>query len=600
MGCCSSSSSKVIKHVDEHGHVSKKQRTEETDRGALQNATPPADSKDGGTASVQPSAEEVKTKEVEALPPGMVEMPEEREERPAASDRPAVPSKIPICVLPKLQPVDVSEDEIKAIFTQYLTEVPEDLQKTFDCSWQHLVDDSKKAWDGSGAALQWFWLMHPEASMASQAFGLVVMWLQRTLTASHCIISHLSFKEVYRPWPDLLGGVLESLRLQVFQMPISSIRITLWYTPQDGKMLLDKEAEKPFKQAGYRWFQLANRADSRRGQVMSQKRAQERDGKAPNETPDVCFGSCMLVPGQRKVSVVDEVCREAPGNLLVLAECLRSHGSEELQALAEPQVLQRALQGLKEVKSKASLVRSQRLVHAKEWQDFASECFKDLHVPQELLAWLCRERPESVEGGDADATTAEATPEAREALCGGLALSLNWKAQCSDLLDPDGPYVMVNVSATSSSEVTESPVMYVATEDDEISVMLYKLSSDIPNDNLYDFAARLLKEAPPNAFEDDRRVMHVRLPRCSQCCVASTSVEAADAENSPAFDFTVAREVFGMRLTARGTPLGALRVPNPQKVLTLDTDFLLAVWHEKYADLQGGLSLPLFVTQVRR
>eukprot|EP00434_Breviolum_minutum_P029851 symbB.v1.2.026393.t1/scaffold2597.1/size120538/1 len=78
MGCCSSSSSKVIKHVDEHGHVSKKQRTEETDRGALQNATPPADSKDGGTASVQPSAEEVKTKEVEALPPGMVEMPEMR------------------------------------------------------------------------------------------------------------------------------------------------------------------------------------------------------------------------------------------------------------------------------------------------------------------------------------------------------------------------------------------------------------------------------------------------------------------------------------------------------------------------------------------
>ena len=31
-----------------------------------------------------------------------------------------------------------------------------------------------------------------------------------------------------------------------------------------------------FLQAGYRWFQLANRADSRRGQVMSQKRAQER------------------------------------------------------------------------------------------------------------------------------------------------------------------------------------------------------------------------------------------------------------------------------------------------------------------------------------
>ncbi|CAE7526629.1 unnamed protein product, partial [Symbiodinium sp. CCMP2456] len=70
--------------------------------------------------------------------------------------------------------------------------------------------------------------------------------------------------------------VLEVLRIQLFEvLPISTIRVTLWYSPQeDGKMVLDKAAEKCFKQAGYRWFQLANSSDGRRGQVMCQKRNQ--------------------------------------------------------------------------------------------------------------------------------------------------------------------------------------------------------------------------------------------------------------------------------------------------------------------------------------
>lgn len=54
----------------------------------------------------------------------------------------------------------------------------------------------QKAWDGSGEPLRWFWLTHPEAHFielivtdvdvdeATEAFGLVVLWLQRGVTAS--------------------------------------------------------------------------------------------------------------------------------------------------------------------------------------------------------------------------------------------------------------------------------------------------------------------------------------------------------------------------------------------------------------------------------
>lgn len=34
------------------------------------------------------------------------------------------------------------------------------------------------------------------------------------------------------------------------------------------------------------------------------------------------------------------------------------------------------------------------------------------------------------------------------------------------------------------------------------------------------------------------------------------------------------------------------------EVLTLEQDFLLAVWHEKYTDLKGE-AMPLFVTRVK-
>lgn len=557
MGCCSSS--KVVAANVDGEKAAQNRETSETGRGGR-------------------DEDKTKEPETEVAPPGMVNM----EEEPLA--------KRPRCrraaILPKMHPVAVSENAIRGVFDLYMTEVSEELQKTFDCSWQHLVDEAKKAWDGSGEPLQWYWLVHPEAP-PEEAFGLVVLWHQHGFASSHCIISHLSFTQVYKPWHDLIPGVLELLRLQLFQMmPISSIRITIWHQPQDGKMVLDKEVETRLKQAGYRSFSVANGADKRRGQIMSQKRSQERDGLAPRATADLCISSCLLVPGRREVPVVDEVRKEVPGNMLVLAECIQRH-CEQSQEL--PEALQRTLRGLTEVKG--SLVRTNRTADAKEWQEFAAECFKDIMVSPELTAWLCREISESVEDEE---------HQVKQALCGGLCLAVNWKAQRSD--DPERfSDVAVQATASKVSESCASPVVYLATEDDEISVMICKLTAaDV---NLYELAIQLLEEAPPSAFEADRAVSQVRLPRIQHCCVAEAAVGESLANTE--FDFAFSRELFGLRFTSRGTPLGALPISPPEKVLTLDTDFLLAVWHEKYTDLQvsgataAARAIPLFVTRVR-
>eukprot|EP00439_Symbiodinium_sp_Y106_P025803 s1127_g3.t1 len=123
---------------------------------------------------------------------------------PAVSSLPAKSGAM-VAVLPQLVPVAVPQDRIQSVFDGYLGQVPTDLRTTFECSWQHLEKEAKKARDLSGEPLQWFWIMHPEAQ-PKDAFGLLVLWLQRGATASHCVISHLSFQAASLAWQSLIPG----------------------------------------------------------------------------------------------------------------------------------------------------------------------------------------------------------------------------------------------------------------------------------------------------------------------------------------------------------------------------------------------------------
>jgi hypothetical protein len=66
-------------------------------------------------------------------------------------------------------------------------------------------------------------------------------------------------------------------------LPISSLRLTLWYRDVDGTYELDKEVDNAIKSCGFRWFQLTNTNGGGRGQVMQTRRTPD-DPPLPETT----------------------------------------------------------------------------------------------------------------------------------------------------------------------------------------------------------------------------------------------------------------------------------------------------------------------------
>lgn len=77
------------------------------------------------------------------------------------------------------------------------------------------------------------------------------------------------------------------------------MRLTLNYYDHDGDFRTNKELEDLTKGLGFRWFQLSNYSDGRRGQQVNAKRSE--DQKEP-ETENELF----LRPSRMAVCPVDE------------------------------------------------------------------------------------------------------------------------------------------------------------------------------------------------------------------------------------------------------------------------------------------------------
>eukprot|EP00441_Pelagodinium_beii_P019982 CAMPEP_0197661426 /NCGR_PEP_ID=MMETSP1338-20131121/51447_1 /TAXON_ID=43686 ORGANISM="Pelagodinium beii, Strain RCC1491" /NCGR_SAMPLE_ID=MMETSP1338 /ASSEMBLY_ACC=CAM_ASM_000754 /LENGTH=673 /DNA_ID=CAMNT_0043238979 /DNA_START=46 /DNA_END=2067 /DNA_ORIENTATION=- len=549
------------------------------------------------------------------------------------SGSPGQPTTISKASLPfQMVPVGAAEDTIRGVFDEYMLRVPAHLQKSLDCSWTVIEKETKKAQDGCGDPMQWYWLVKSEEpakySGPKDALGLLVYRMMRNPSANHGFVCHLSFTE--DPWYELLPELLESLRFELFKsMPISTIRVTLWYaTQEDGKWKLDKDVDSKFKEAGYRWLSLANSKDGRRGQIMMQRRVEERDPAGPEDVSDVCLASCLMLPQKQAVEVVEEAGPiEACSNALVLAECLRRyvHHTVEEPTDAAPEgsfksskIVQRLLQRLthrQDKKPGMPLVRCVDASNAQACEAFATECLKDVDGSSSM-SWLCRA------AAQADPTSAG---EAHRVLCSGLAVAVNWQEHREDPALPG--FVRVAVSATGGKgkpEFAQNPVAYLATEDDELFVMVWKLPAEMaetPDEDLYDVAVRLLREAPPSEEEGDRAVKEVVLPRLQKCCPASLELPRAAAEavseapppaedtadaTTPAvyagstLDLGGSRELMGVRLRSRATPSGALlpsiaAVKADAEILRLNGAAIFCVWHAKFDDLE----VPLFVCRLR-
>lgn len=357
---------------------------------------------------------------------------------------------------------------------------------------------------------------------------------------------------------------------------------------------MDKQVEEVFKQSGFRWFQLTNTSDGRRGQIMQLRRG-EGDPPAPPEVSDLRLASCLCLPlrssAEEAVGTKDKPKR--PGNTLVLAERLRRHflqrpedpSSPQATAVLEGQSLQPLLQRLRDRGKRVSQVKCSDVTTPEAVEEFAKECL------------LAGDDDSSQEAKNFAASLGGSSAFAK-VLCGGVALAVNWKEHYCDPADPTS--IRVTVQALGlPPEGSEDPVVYLATEDEDVFCMVWQLPPDLQElgqDELYSLCHKLLKESPPDQAAEDCAAAELVLPRLQIRAYVDTALPSLTPQVE---DFGRPKEMLGVQLAVRFPPKGALR-PAPKelapvkKVLTASSNFLLCVWHAQLDDLE----VPLFALTV--
>lgn len=399
----------------------------------------------------------------------------------------------------------------------------------------------------------------------------------------------------------MLPDVLELLRVELFRvLPVASVRAKLWYAQhEDGKFKLDPELDSAFKMATWRWFQLTNTSDGRRGQVVCLRRFVGRDPEAGEVPADFSMGSCLFLPratGDLQFAEPSDICgaqAEAPaGNSLVLAGCLRK------LALAQPEANPGSDKcslgdGGGEDDFVAELVRrlnksykydSAPMMHCQE-ADGKDECesFAKSYVDDSAaLRSQLRARLAHFPGG--------------QSLCGGAGLCVNWQKHRLDPLQPNVVHVAVHATGRMSAASASHPI-YLGTDDPDVFVVAWSApEGPLDQDRLYRHCSEVLVSAPPTELGEDRAVTEVALPRFEIC--ASTACRRLPVRGPEA----ASCEWVSGKLVARRSPHGALCTPakNDKASSTkgaakrFDGSFVICVWHAKL----DALEVPFFAMVV--
>lgn len=238
-----------------------------------------------------------------------------------------------------------------------------------------------------------------------------------------------------------------------------------------------------------------------------------------------------------------------------------------------------------------------------------AECLKEAAVGSEMRA-ACSEWVSAVSPN-----------EANNILSAGIALSLNFKDQRPDAVNPFWSSIAIQAVGGKAEEFRANPVAYIGTEDDEIFIMVWKLpteTTELSSTAVYDLSRRLLREAPPSEDIESGVLRRVVMPRSHLCLpvakeLTDVVMEAApdvktgpEVESStgnakllqaPSLDFDRRRELLSLRVSPRPVGAGVLQPTDsdgPEAALRLDSPFLFSVWHAAYDDLE----VPIFTTIV--
>lgn len=217
--------------------------------------------------------EKPEAKPDEAPGPGKPTEPptEQPAAQPTAAESTAPTEATPPKELPGEVPqeaVDLYEVELnESSFDAFAARMPEVLRKTVMCSWSDL-DEAIKICSEEDAPMKDFkcWTVGSADIAAADAFIACCIKAGAAtpvgLVLCFGVVSH-----------DKLEPAIKAIRAEMMKaVPISSLRLTLWYRDIDGNFELDKTTESAIKGCGFRWFQLTNTADQRRGQVMQTRR----------------------------------------------------------------------------------------------------------------------------------------------------------------------------------------------------------------------------------------------------------------------------------------------------------------------------------------
>jgi hypothetical protein len=175
-----------------------------------------------------------------------------------------LPGEVPAVAAPvDLYAVDLTESS----FDAFAARMPEVLRKTVMCSWSDL-EEAINICSEEDAPMKDFKCWTVGSPDIANADAFAACCLKAGAVTPVAIVLCFGVVDHEKIEPAIKGLRAEMMK----SLPISSLRLTLWYRDVDGNFELDKPTENAIKGCGFRWFQLTNTEGGGRGQVMQTRR----------------------------------------------------------------------------------------------------------------------------------------------------------------------------------------------------------------------------------------------------------------------------------------------------------------------------------------
>jgi hypothetical protein len=215
-------------------------------------------------------------------PPAAETSPEKKAEPDAKKPRleqeelAVVPGAVTEEAAPPLPVTAVDIDE--EAFTAFVERMNQVQRETFMCTWADIAEvkglcgEEESMMKGFRA----WWLGKPDAASAD---ALVVACERAGAKVPVGLILCLGVVK-----PEKITAVVDAARAEILRsMPVGMVRLTMWYRDEANEFKLDKDTEDAIKacQPPWKWFQLTNTDDGKRGQVMQTRRFPPPDGPDP-------------------------------------------------------------------------------------------------------------------------------------------------------------------------------------------------------------------------------------------------------------------------------------------------------------------------------